>query len=259
MKSFIGILFISFLASGMARAQEAPLFHSSFEEQAFASGDPIQILLASDDQVDHNKYSAYRDEIEQLVLKLKNKHRGDKSIALIEKAFYYTHRKSLDWYENYVTLSDLLQDGKYDCLTGTALYAIILSELGVDYSIYEFDFHVFLVASVNGDSVLLESTDPYYGFVKRSDEISEHINQYLTGEVSPQNSNAPVGSNGHQYSSHINNRITLNELAGLQYFNLAINAFNQGQLELASSLLNKANLLYPSHRIKEIQKVFANR
>jgi hypothetical protein len=158
-----------------------------------------------------------------------------------------------------VTLSDLLQDGKYDCLTGTALYAIILSELGVDYSIYEFDFHVFLVASVNGDSVLLESTDPYYGFVNRSDQISKHINQYLTGEESPQNSNAPVGSNGHQYSSHINNRITLNELAGLQYFNLAINAFNQGEVELASSLLNKANLLYPSQRIKEIQKVFANR
>ena len=259
MKGFIGILLISFLAAGIAHGQDTPLFHSAFEESAFTSGDPIQILLASDHQVDHNKYSAYRDEIEQLVLKLKNKQRGKKNIALIEKAFYYTHRKNLDWYENYVTLSDLLQKGKYDCLTGTALYAIILTELGVEYSIYEFDFHVFLVAKVNEDSVLLESTDPYYGFVKRSDEISEHIAQYLTGDQSPENSKAPVGSNASQYSSHINNRITLNELAGLQYFNLAINAFNQGQVELATSLLNKANLLYPSHRIKEIQKVFADR
>merc|ERR1711879_443549 len=78
--------------------------------------------------------------------------------VILEKMFFKVHNKNLKWYDNYVTLDQLLEHGDYDCLTGTAMYALILQELDIPYTIQEFDFHVLIIARLAEKDVILEST-----------------------------------------------------------------------------------------------------
>lgn len=260
MKDFLIIWILVPLTCFTANSQEGyGMFHSEFEQAAFSAADPFKILVASDPDTDHSQYKDYLNDFQKLAKKLQRKSKRWSELKLLEKTFFYTHRKKLDWYSNYVTLPDVLNTGQYDCLTGTAFYALLLDELDITYTIYEFDFHVFLVAHTHdSDSVLFESTDPFYGFIRNSDEVAEYINSFINSENASYDDNrAPIGSNNtDQYSSRIFNRISLKELVGLQYFNLAIDAYNYGHLNEAQSMLKKANLLYPSRRIKEMKKVF---
>ena len=49
--------------------------------------------------------------------------------------FYKTHRKFLKQYQIHSSVEDLLRHGTYDCVSGTALYALILHHLGIEYEI----------------------------------------------------------------------------------------------------------------------------
>jgi len=245
------------LATTISNGQSSTVFHSSFEQIAFSSEDPLQILLASDPEVNVDKYNLYQEDITQIVDKLKAKQSKWSDSKLLEKIFYYVHNKKLDWYENYITLADLMENGTYDCLTGTAFYALILDELEIPYTIYEFDFHVFLVAKLPSDSALFESTDPLYGFVTDPDEIEEHINYYLTGDANTTGRQIVIGSRAtSSQKSTVNERISLKELVGLQYYNLAVNAFNNREIAVSRDFIEKAYQLYPSQRISDTRDFF---
>ncbi|MFT4833835.1 MAG: hypothetical protein ACI83W_000821 [Marinoscillum sp.] len=230
-------------------------FHSDFESYALSSNDPLKILLASDPTVDFNNYKVYEDKIEQTVERIKSKIGGKTTERLLEKAFYLTHKKKLKWYTNYVTLADLLENGTYDCLTGTAFFAVILKQLDISFEIYEYDYHVLIVATLDNERYLFESTDPFFGFEKEEKVIDKMLEAYSLskGKIS---SNEMSQANLRQYESSHENKITLLQLAGLQYFNLAIDAYNKERYPEASNLLAKAEYLYPSSRMYEISLEF---
>ncbi len=54
----------------------------------------------------------------------------------------------------------------------------------------------------------------------------------------------------------VNNIISLEDLAGLQYYNMGIDLYNQGKFDKAFTNIQKANFLYPSKRIKEMHRIF---
>lgn len=235
---------------------DSSLFHSSFESEAFNHQQPLMLLVGSDQTTDFSKYTGYQEEIEAAIEKLASKREKLSETQLLEKVFYYTHRKFLKKYTGYVSFAEVFEDGSYDCLTGTALYAVLLEGLGIPYVIYEFDFHLFLLAYTNEDSVLMEATDPMYGLVTQPEEIARRVALYTLGEEAVDGSSVNSQPSGKIPPSDITNRITLRELTGLQYFNLAVEAFNAGTYDRAQPLIQKANLLYPSRRIQQISKVF---
>src|SRR5688572_21667209 len=51
--------------------------------------------------------------------------------AFLQFVFNKTHRKFLKNFEAYSTFGELLKDGSYNCLTATALYALILEHNAV--------------------------------------------------------------------------------------------------------------------------------
>ncbi|MEQ8470336.1 MAG: hypothetical protein RIC35_04085 [Marinoscillum sp.] len=239
--SFILTLLLFTIHSVYGQLDES-LFHSDFEKKAFASNDPFQILLAANPEVDAIKYNQYLAEFEKHVDKLLKKSEGLTKIQQLEKVFYLSHRKKLSWYDAEVTFSDLFESGKYDCLTGTAFYSGVLEQLNIPYRIVEFDFHVFVLASADGKSILMEPTDPLSGWVTDDREILERINYHVN--------NQQAGAMG------IFNRITLDELAGLQYYNQSVLSYQSGKLEEAEHYLQKAKFLYPSKRIMEMHQFF---
>ncbi len=170
----------------------------------------------------------------------------------VKKLFYKIQRDRLTNYANNARLDDLFIGQKdYDCVTGTAVYALVLDELGIDYSIKETDFHVYLLVHLPGKDILLEPTDPINGFIDNPIVIGDRIRAYRNGDAfgASDNSRSESSKVDSYSTSFFRDRIiSLTELAGLQYYNLATDAFNNGKYAEANSLIEIALTLYPNDR-----------
>ncbi|MFY0651689.1 MAG: hypothetical protein JXQ96_06630 [Cyclobacteriaceae bacterium] len=185
-------------------------------------------------------HASYDQFVDALVEK---KIRWNNDKRFLEHLFYKVHRKYLKKYVAYQSFQELFDYGTYGCLTGTALYAFLLSELGYEYEIIETNYHMFLLVHAGGKRYLMESTDPFAGFEYKSAEIEKRISA-----AQEQNK---TGGKYHTFSYNIYRSISYDDLIGLQYYNTAINAYNKGKLGLALYCLNESARLNQSERIKE--------
>lgn len=176
-------------------------------------------------------------------LKLKQRKCNDNH-RLLKKVFFQVHKEYLKEYVPYQSFQDLFETGTYGCLTGTALYAFLLEELGFEYEIIETNYHMFLLVKSDGHQYLIESTDPINGFVYKKDEIESRI------KAAVKQNKTKAGHEG--FSFDIYKSISYVELIGLQYYNTAVNAYNSGNLALALYSLNEASRFDRSQRIKEL-------
>ena len=254
MLRIFSIILISLLLSSNTWGQIS--YHSAFEEAAFSKNDPLQIILSSHPEVDETKFNQIQSDLYDLLSKLQSKKSSlDSDDNFLEWAFYYVHRKKLGWYENYVTVGDIFMGKKYDCLTGTILYSYLLDKLDYKFSIYELDYHIFMVVHLDDKNVLLEATDPLNGYVDDSVEIQHRIDQFIADG----NSILDIRGVGQmkkdlQGTHSVREKIDLRRLAGLQYFNLAVKAFSNDQYDEAHSYIRKAESLYPSDRILGVKQ-----
>jgi hypothetical protein len=202
-----------------------------------------QVLV--NENTSRDQIEIYTQRLEESLSELKKKQPKFKSEQdFLEYVFYKVHKKHLKKYEAYKSFNSLLEDGKYGCLTGTALYAVILDKLGFDYRIVETNYHIYLLAKTEEGEVLMESTDTFTGFVSNPKEIKERIKISLEEQVAEDNE--------YQYALNIYNQISLTELIGLQYYNQAVNAYNAQNISESLHQLNEAAKYYPSPRIVEL-------
>ncbi len=169
--------------------------------------------------------------------------------AFLEHVFIKTHQKFLKDYEQYASFSELFDGGKYNCLTGTTAYALLLDHFDIEYSVIETNYHIFLTASTNNGQVLIEATDPSNGFITDQRKIQKRIKTYRENEI--QTSAKKL----YQYSFDLYNEVDLNELAGLLYYNHAVENFNRHKYQSAIDQLDLAFALYDSPRIEELSRV----
>lgn len=172
--------------------------------------------------------------------------------------FYKTHRKYLKHYQPHTSVEDILERGAYDCVSGTAFYALLLNYLGMDYEIKEFDFHVLIIAKSGDRQFLIESTDPTGGLNDNPKEIADRIRYYVDKDNS--NNNLSVGSHEqlYQYAVAINHKnISLTELAGLLHYNNAVYYYNQKKVFKAAASIQKSFALYDSKRIRAFRQLAA--
>ncbi len=169
--------------------------------------------------------------------------------AFLEHVFIKTHQKFLKDFEQYASFNELFGKGKYNCLTGTTVYALLLDHFDIDYSIIETNYHIFLTASTNDGQVLIEATDPADGFVTDNTKIQNRIKRYRENELQPS------GKNLYYYSFDLYNEVNLDELAGLLYYNHAVESFNDHNYKSAIDQLDLAFERYDSPRIEELARV----
>lgn len=184
----------------------------------------------------------------------KKSHRYKDRLDFLRYVYFKVHRKYLGRYQSPATFRELMENKKYDCLTGTALYAIVFEKLGVSPDIVETTYHVYLTLNVDGSMVLIESTSPLGGFITDGELINQALQQYQ------QDSGGENWSyqDYYQPAQTVNNKITLRELAGLQYFNQAVADYNDKKLSSALKQLATALSYYPSDRLKEMMGVMLN-
>ncbi len=193
------------------------------------------------------------DELNEFLAHLRKKQQKYRSEKRFLSYFFYkVHRKFLKQYRPHTTFPELLEQGSYDCVTGTALYALLLDALGISYQVSEFPFHVYLeVITTEADTFLIESTDPQGGWVTSPTEQKRRFAFY--SQVSAQEEEAYF-----QYDFMIAETIDLFQLVGLSYFNEAVAHYNQRNIQRAVRLLTQAECWYASPRTASFKTLISS-
>lgn len=258
------IILVSVLAiSVSAYSQEIPglsyclLFDSNLEKDAFQQSksnkcDPLIFLLANDPAIDSLRYKKINAEIESYARQLETKQKkfGDER-KFLRHLFNSVHRKYLKNYETLETFDGIFNGGSYNCVSGTALYACLLGQLGYPVKIYETRYHIFLLIHLaDSTRVLYETTDPRWGFESNGSRIENRIKTYLSEEKKTLQRAGTLSApfNGEP----ILESVSLKEVAGLHYYNIAVDLINRENYYDAFRALKKAAILYPrSQRIRD--------
>ncbi len=181
-----------------------------------------------------------------------------KSEALLRLVFYRTQQQVLNKYVQYSSFNELLQDGSFDCVSGSTLYALILDRYNFDYKIIETSYHVFLIVELNDREFIIESTEPINGYLSDKSEIEAYKLKYqpTPSERVQQKIAEKSGTGSSQlFEPVVYNSISLEELIGLQFFNKAVFYFNQEQFFEAYNNIVKAKKYYPSERLLTLSKI----
>jgi tetratricopeptide (TPR) repeat protein len=177
------------------------------------------------------------------------------SLSLLRVIFQKTHQRLLKNYTQHSSFTDLLETGAYDCVSGTAALGLLLDRYGYTYEVVETDYHVFIQVSLDGKTLILESTLPVGGMITAPSAVSDYLVAYVN-EGKPVARNINEGLAGTKVDTSDNTifrKVNLSELAGLQHYNEAIVHFNQQEYRQAIDLLSKALALYPSERIEGLK------
>ncbi len=251
MKKFIYIVVIPIFwaITGSVQAQ-AIRWQSSFEQATFGQAEAIDTarqilaqLMAADATVTDTTFVHAYTELTSFCQHLSKKRKRFVSEShFLYYIFQQTQKKYLHRYDAYPMFTNLFQDSAtYNCVSGTALYTWVLNQLGFETEIRETNLHVYLRVKTVRSSYLIDATDPENGFVS-DDEllITRRELWYASNEL--------------KHGRPCNISINLYQLAGLQYFNEAVKAFNAHDYQACSQYLKKADLLYPhSEKIAQLQ------
>src|SRR5690606_35180388 len=116
---------------------------------------------------------------------------------------------------------------------------------------------VFIVVDLEGKKIVLESTLPVGGMITSPSEVEKYLTAYKpTQSAQLKAVNQRLAGQDIDYSDNaIFRKVSLKELAGLQYYNDAIVHFNAQAFGQAVEQLSKAYLLYPSDRILDLREL----
>jgi len=207
----------------------------------------LNSFLSTDDQ-----NSSVGSSFDLFLKKLEKKQTSiKKEKDFVRFIFSKTHQEYLKEYQPYASFNDLFGNGAYNCLTGTILYSVILNHFAIPFEVIETNYHIFITVETKQGKILLEATDPLNGFVDTASDIEKRIVAYKQHAVKASNSKLAY----YQFNFDLFNKVSMEELHGLLYYNKAVDSFNHQQLVESIQFLEKANELYSSSRIHEFSMI----
>lgn len=169
------------------------------------------------------------------------------SKRMVRAIFYRSHQHLFHKYRQFTLDRDAVTEGLYDCVSGSLVLAALLEHFEFSYEVVETSFHVFLQVAVEDSQLLLEVTDPQGGFITDPDQKEAYLNGYSGQKVLWEDA-----ENTSSFSSpEIYQKINLQNLLGLQYFNQAIRYFNEGNPLAAYQFSVTALKYHDSARIRD--------
>ena len=230
-------------------------FVSDFEKEAFSKVksygySPLNLFLSVDSTVNEEKAKRIQHSIDSIAEifseVVENKKSKKKALEGIYDLGYSEYLKK---YKLISYFNEIHDKKTFNCVTGTAFYALILKKLNIDYVIKEVPSHVFLVADPYGENIIFESTAKSEGFVETNSKNKNELYDYL---YSTSIIDYTEYSN-HGYSEILSqliqkeHNLTLLNLASLQYLNKGIELFEMKSYESAFSEFQKAYFLSNSN------------
>ncbi len=185
----------------------------------------------------------------QQTKKLKINQQGE--VKFLRAMVNQAHRKFLKNYKAYSQFNEAFDNGNYDCLTGTAFFSVVLEGLKFKHRIIETNYHIFLLVNTSQGEILIETTDRYFGFKTKAEEIDNSLNQYKKNLLVASSTKKQY----YQYHTNLFREVNGMQLSGLLYFNQAVVAYNQHNWLLCAEKLEKARAIYNNARAEELTEI----
>lgn len=225
-------------------------FHSEFERagfEAYQKGDSnfYYLLFASSAPVDSNLYSRYGSSLEIVFESLDSARLMKKSPKRIVKEIFTTvHGDLLVKYNEENRFFELFENGYYNCVSATAIYSYMLGRLGIEHALVELPTHVLVVAFIEGEQWVLESTDPQQGYYEFKDEDEDAFIEMLIDQkmITEEELNSEARDSLLQSFSS-SESVNAARLVAIQYFNQMIYAIDEGKWVEALQACLKARFI----------------
>jgi tetratricopeptide (TPR) repeat protein len=229
-------------------------FDSQFEENNFnnlQSKSNLDLFLSIDPGMNDVRRDQIKAEIDILKSKLiKRKILSESPTNQAKILQKILHSKALKYYTPISPFHRVFLDGQYNCVSSTALYALILEDLQIPYVIKEQPTHVYLIMYPEGERIKVETTAPKNSFdVPKGLDIEETVEILIANELISKSKLDSVG-----YQQAFNDfffrdaSINLRELAGDQYANEAVIHYKSGDTTSSISSIFKACEIHPSQQ-----------
>ncbi|HEY0740737.1 MAG TPA: hypothetical protein VGD40_04710 [Chryseosolibacter sp.] len=171
--------------------------------------------------------------------------------SFVRQIFVKTHSRFLRAFKPNATFSQLFSNGNYNCLTATALIGTTLQHFGYSFRIFETNHHIFILVNTDRGTTLLETTDPFTGFITDPKIVEEKISAYKSATASKPDSRVIQ----FEFQTRVFREVTLENITGLLHFNHSVSAYNRKDFEESTRHLEEASKYYQSSRLIEFTDV----
>jgi tetratricopeptide (TPR) repeat protein len=234
-------------------------FYSDFEKECFQNFkktnliDTIGFFMSLDTKATAKNAFDVKNNLNSFVERI-NTEGGKKKKNLkkfLDYLFEQVHFTYLKKYEANVPFDKIFKTGTYNCLTATALYALIFERMGIKYQIKEAPTHVYLVADPGNLGVLIETTDPQGGYFLPNEKFKKQfVAELISSKMITEKELASDGfeSTFEKYF-YENESIDLKQLVALHYNNAGVALSELESNKAAYEQFDKGYFLFPSKRL----------
>ena len=214
--------------------------------------DFLEGFLLSDTSVRKSEIDDIKSEFKNLITNINISIGGKSDEKKIKLIYSITHEKLFKQYEYKNYFLNVFKEGKFNCVSGSAIYALIFDELNIPYKIKETRIHVYLMAYPDNKKLIIESTTPSKGYIQLNEAfIKDYIQQLHDNKVVSDNEFSENSSESLFEKYYFSDStITKKQLLGLQYFNQGIYAYEEKNFKHSFEMLKKSDFLYPSETTK---------
>jgi hypothetical protein len=261
-KNKISVLIVTVLTILNFHAQT---YSSTFEEGIFNSYKKdsinynfLESLFAIDSSMNNETVVKYKQELLSVIKAFPLKEDNSKKEKKRVKDIYdQIHSKFFKKYNLDSYFTDIFNNGTYNCVTASALYAFTFDELDIPYHVKESPSHVFLIAYPDTHKIYLETTAPgAYGFIiPKESEVKKIIDELIAYKLV---TTEEVLDKGYMkfYEDYYYGKEFVDKrvLIGMQYYNKGLTKLNLADYNSALNNLRKSKIFYSSPLIKPILK-----
>lgn len=202
-----------------------------------------------------NKTEALK-KIENCVSYLNGEISGKSEIKKVKITYDYVHKQFLKVYKLKNSFIDIFESGEYNCVSASALYAIVFNKFSIPYQIRETPEHIYLVAYPNSSKILIETTAPNKGYYQFNNNFvtSFVTNLYESKTISKEERDSTSASDLFNKYYYTSESVSLLELSSSQYSNFAIYSIDENDIKNAYQEIKKACFLFQNESNKYILK-----
>jgi len=234
-------------------------FISDYEEKVFgnlidsAVVDPLALLVAITPKSEQGTYNNAKLQIETFVKRLDAKKLANpKHEKVIKYIFKEVHSHFLRKYEINAFFSDVFLAGLYNCVSASALYALVFDELNIPYEIQELPTHVYLIAYPDEERITVETTDPLKGYVTHDFRFKKEYVEFLhkTKLISEQEYRS--SSVDKLFGEHFygDKSVDISVLAAFQYYNEGLSYLMKENKDIALEYFKKSYQIHQHAKTK---------
>jgi len=218
--------------------------------EKYSNTTAFDLLYEVDHVTDETRIKIEKDALYKFLDEVKTKTTSKKFKKNASTIFKLIHNKYFRKYVDNPNFGDIFKNGNYNCVTATALYAIALDYLNIDYEIREMPTHVYLIVNPENERIFYETTTPGINPFQINARKLQLYKQYLV--TNKMMTEAEARNDEYFNKNWLEDEvINLKQLIALQYHNNAIKYYDEEDFDKAVIQAGKASQFYDKDYIKD--------